>query len=146
MAAIVPASTQLWDLLVDLLLTDSVTEAMVASRLKPFITASHNEPERVGRTFFVAEGPYFTLTATFEKPSSTLYQVTLRLRKHAFTQLRAYAQYGLATPTTAVKWYTSWFSLWSKVVVTKPAKGPQKVVGLFMGLVPKQKFIILTRS
>ncbi|MCB2410996.1 hypothetical protein [Hymenobacter lucidus] len=82
---------QLFDLLLDMLLSDEMPETEVARRLKPYIQASRKEPERLGRRFLITQGSYFTLTATFEKPSFGLYQVTARLNSQAFAQIKTYA-------------------------------------------------------
>lgn len=137
---------QLFDLLVQLLLAKDMPEEVVASRLKPFVQGSRREPERLGRTFLITKGPSFTLTATFEKPSFNLYQVTARLSPVAYARIKAHAQALPALLPAGAVWKNSWLGLFPKLEVSL-AEGPrQAVTARFMGGLPGQKFIILTRK
>ncbi|MCB2380291.1 hypothetical protein LGH70_22055 [Hymenobacter sp. BT635] len=137
---------QLFDLLVELLLTTDMPEVLVASRLKPFVQGTRREPERLGRTYFICKGPYFTLTATFEKPSFSLYQITARLTPPAYDQIKAHAQALPLMPPAGAVWKNSWFGLWPKLDMSRGDALRPAVTARFMGLLPGQKFIVLTRS
>ncbi|GAB3323183.1 hypothetical protein ACFQT0_27525 [Hymenobacter humi] len=142
----VKTPVHLFDLLIELLLTKDMPEVLVASRLKPFVQGSRREPERLGRTFLISKGPYFTLTATFEKPSFSLYQITARLTPAAYAQIKTHAQALPLVPTTGATWKNSWLGLWPKLVVNRGEASQHAVTARFMGGLPAQKFIILTRS
>lgn len=136
---------QLFDLLVELLLTKEMPEVLVASRLKPFVQGSRREPERLGRTYLISKGPYFTSTATFEKPSFNLYQLTVRLTPAAYAQMKAHARALPSVPETGAVWKNSWLGFWPKLTVSRGDISPQAVTARFMGGLPGQKFIVLTR-
>ncbi|MCI1189762.1 hypothetical protein MON38_20255 [Hymenobacter sp. DH14] len=134
---------QLFDLLLELMLTKDMPEVLVASRLKSFVQGSRREPERLGRTYFICKGLYFTLTATFEKPSFCLYQITARLTPTAYAHIKAHAQ---ALPQPGTVWKNSWLGLWPQLQVSRGDASRPAVTARFMGLLPGQKFIVLTRS
>ena len=136
---------KLFDLLIELLLTTDMPEVLVASRLKPFVQGSRREPERLGRTYLISKGPYFTLTATFEKPSFSLYQVTARLTPAAYAQIKAHAR-TLPSVSPTATWKNSWLGLWPQLVVNRGDASKHAVTARFMGGLPAQKFITLTRS
>ncbi|WP_188548868.1 hypothetical protein [Hymenobacter qilianensis] len=137
---------QLFDLLVELLLSKDVPEKLVASRLKPFVRASRPEPDRLGRKFLITQGPGFQLTATFEKPTFDLYQVTARLTPAAYAQIKAHAQALASVPKTGAAWKNSWLGLWPQWKVSRGDAPRQAVTARFMGVLPGQKFIVFTRS
>lgn len=137
---------QLFDLLVQLLQAQDMPEELVASRLEPFAQGSRREPERLGRRYLINQGPYFTLTATFEKPSFRLYQVTVRLTPPAYAQIKAHAQALPAMLPAGASWKNSWFSLWPKLEVSLGDAPRQVVTARFMGGLPGQKFVVLTRA
>ncbi|RYU84800.1 hypothetical protein [Hymenobacter persicinus] len=136
---------QLFDLLVELLLAKDMPEVVVASRLKPFVYATRKEPDRLGRKFLILKGAGFQLTATFEKPSFNLYQVTARLTPSAYAQIKAHAQALASVTQTEMVWSNSWFGLWPALKVSRGDAPRQAVTARFMGLLPGQKFIVLTR-
>ena len=137
---------ELFDVLIELLLTKDMPEVLVASRLKPFVQGSRREPERLGRTYLISKGPYFTLTATFEKPSFSLYQITARLTPAAYAQIKTHAQALPSDPSTGATWKNSWLGLLPKLVVNRGDAFKHAVSARFVGGLPAQKFIILTRS
>lgn len=137
---------QLFDLLLDLLLTKEMPEVLVASRLKPFVQGSRREPERLGRTYLIGKSPSFTLTATFEKPSFSLYQVTMRLTAPAYAQIKAHAQALSTARRGGTVWKNSWLGLWPTLVLSPDNTSTPTVTARFMGVLPGQKFIVLTRS
>lgn len=144
-----PAETtpvQLFDLLVELLLHKDVPQVLVASRLKPFIRATRQEPDRLGRKYLITQGAGFQLTATFEKPTFDLYQVTARLTPTSYAQIKAHAQALPAVPGIRVVWRNSWLGLWPKLEVSRGNAPRAAVTARFIGMLPGQKFIILTRA
>lgn len=144
--AVEKTPVQLFDLLLELLLTQDMPQATVASRLKPFIRASRLVPEQLGRTYYITEGPYFKLTAVFEKPSFNLYQVTARLQPAAYAQMKAYAHSMPDTPAYGAKWQNKWLGLWPKLTLQTSGAVKKSATARFMGLVPRQKLIVLTRG
>jgi hypothetical protein len=136
---------QLFDLLLDLLLSDDMPEAEVARRLRPYIRGSRKEPERLGRRYLISQGDSFTLTATFEQPAFHLYQVTVRLNSAAFAQIKAHAVALPADRTHGAEWKNEWLGLAPKLTVRKGPDRKNAVVARFLGLLPRQKFIVLTR-
>ncbi|MBJ6111763.1 hypothetical protein JAO73_22265 [Hymenobacter sp. BT523] len=143
--AVVKPPAQLFDLLLELLLAQDMPQPLVASRLKPFIQASRLVPEQLGRTYLILQGAGFQLTATFEKPSFRLYQVTARLAPEVFAHMKEHAQALTPGPEVAVSWKNQWLGLWPKLTV-QPHSNPQNGVSArFMGWLPAQKFIVLTR-
>lgn len=135
-----------FDALLNLLLNDHMTEAEVRRQLKPFTRAFRQEAQRVGRRYLVAQGSYFTLTATFEKPSFYLYQVTARLTPQSFALIKAHALTLPAVPSAGAAWQNDWLGLAPKLTVSRGNTARQAVVARFVGLLPRQKFIVLTRS
>ncbi|WP_460623589.1 hypothetical protein [Hymenobacter tenuis] len=138
--------TQLFDLLVELLLAEEMPQPVVARRLQPFIAAARLVPEQLGRTYYIMQGPYGQLTATFEKPSFRLYQVTARLVPAAYAQIKEHAQALPAGPAWASRWENKWLGLWPRLVVSSNGTVRKSVKARFLGLLPKQKFIVLTRG
>jgi hypothetical protein len=137
---------QLFDLLLELLLTKDMPEVLVASRLKPFVQGSRREPERLGRRYLIMRGTEFQLTATFEKPTFALYQVTARLTPAAYAQIKAHARALPALPGTRAVWSNSWLGLVPSLVVSRGAAPRAAVTARFVGVLPGQKFIVLTRA
>lgn len=137
---------QLFDVLLELLLTEDMPQPVVARRLQAFLTAARLVPEQLGRTYYIMQGPCGQLTATFEKPSFRLYQVTARLTPAAYAQMKQHAQALPASPAYASRWQNKWLGWWPRLVVTSPGAGAKTVMARFLGLLPKQKFIVLTRG
>lgn len=137
---------QLFDLLLELLLTQAMPEERVASRLSPFAQGARREPERFGRRYLINQGPYFTVTATFETPSFALYQFTARLTPVAYAQIKAHAQALPLVPAARVIWKNRWLGLWPTLEVSRGDAPRPAVTARFMGVLPGQKFIVLTRS
>ena len=137
---------QLFDLLLDLLLTEDMPQAAVAQRLKPFIRGGRLMPERLGWVYYIMKGPYFQLTAAFERPSFRLYQVTARFNPEAFAQIKEHAQALPILPTGGAKWENKWFGFWPKLTLTRQGNVKTFVTARFMGLLPGRKLIVLTRG
>jgi hypothetical protein len=137
---------QLFDLLLDLLLTEDMPQATVAQRVKPFIRAARLVPEQLGRVYYIMQGPYFQLTATFEKPSFRLYQVTARLNADAFAQIKHHAQAMPAHPTSGARWENKWLGFWPKLTITRESPVRRSATARFLGLLPGKKLLVLTRG
>jgi hypothetical protein len=137
--------TELFDLLLEFLLAEDMPQATVSRRLKGFIHAARQVPERLGRTYLIAQGAGFQLTATFEKPSFRLYQITARLSPQVFAEMKAHAQQLPALPNGNATWKNEWLGLWPKLTVQHEGASQKGVSARFLGLLPSQKFIVLTR-
>lgn len=138
-------SVHLFDLLLELLLAEEMPQPIVAGRLKPFVQASRQVPEQLGRTYLITQGAGFQLTATFEKPSFRLYQVTARLSPEVFAHMKKHAQTLTIGAEVTVSWKNQWLGLWPKLTVQLHSNPHKGVSARFMGWLPTQKFIVLTR-
>lgn len=143
--AVKKTPTQLFDLLVELLLAEDMPQATVANRLQPFVQASRLVPEKLGRTYLITQGAGFQLTATFEKPSFRLYQVTARLTSGVYNQMKEHAQTLTTGSGGRVTWKNQWLGAWPKLTVQPHSNSPSGVSARFMGWLPTHKFLVLTR-
>ncbi|UPL51286.1 hypothetical protein [Hymenobacter sublimis] len=144
MPATTPAA--LFDLLLTLLQAEAMPPDEVLRRLKPLATATRQVPERLGRSYLIVKGPLYQLTAVFEKPTFSLYQVTLRLDPAAFTQVKQHAHALPARAPATAEWSTGWFGLWPRLLVRHPGPPERQVTARFTSLLPSHKVVVLTRG